>query len=159
MGVFLVGSISTIAGWVSLTRWLQKTFYLFWRHQTDFYFYYLHSCVRLYTIEIYTESTNPVYDAAPITLSSFIELDLGLACACALGLSPFIHIYRWVNNCWPFSTKPAALKKYIDAFSNRISQYFSRNRVDWISTRRFDPKISDLYQKYYSDQRRGAQCF
>ncbi|RDW78208.1 hypothetical protein BP5796_06060 [Coleophoma crateriformis] len=48
------------------------------------------SCVRLHTIGVYTLSSDAVYDAAPINLWSFIEINLGLACACGPGmLTPF----------------------------------------------------------------------
>jgi hypothetical protein len=46
------------------------------------------SCVRLYTINIYTTSKDPLYDAAPINLWSFIEINLGIACASGPGQYP-----------------------------------------------------------------------
>ncbi|KAF2158541.1 hypothetical protein M409DRAFT_61553 [Zasmidium cellare ATCC 36951] len=39
------------------------------------------SCVRLYSIKIYTESSERIRDAAPINIWSFIELNVGICCA------------------------------------------------------------------------------
>lgn len=41
--------------------------------------------VRLYSIRVYTVSTEPVRDAAPINLWSFIEVNLGMLCASGPG--------------------------------------------------------------------------
>lgn len=41
----------------------------------------LASCIRLYSVRIYTESKEPMRDAAPINTWSFIEIDVGILCA------------------------------------------------------------------------------
>lgn len=41
--------------------------------------------VRLYSIRVYTLSTEPVREAAPINLWSFIEVNLGMLCASGPG--------------------------------------------------------------------------
>jgi len=41
----------------------------------------LASCSRLYSIRIYTESAEPVRDAVPIGIWSFIEINVGVCCA------------------------------------------------------------------------------
>lgn len=43
------------------------------------------ACVRLYSIRIYTLSTEGVEDAAPINTWSFIEINLGIMCASGPG--------------------------------------------------------------------------
>lgn len=43
------------------------------------------SCIRLYSVKIYTESSQPMKDAAPINTWSFIEINLGILCASAPG--------------------------------------------------------------------------
>ncbi|KAF2087061.1 hypothetical protein K490DRAFT_1925, partial [Saccharata proteae CBS 121410] len=54
VGAFLVGGVSTVA-----------------------------SCIRLYSVRIYTESHEPMRDAAPINTWSFVEINLGIVCASA----------------------------------------------------------------------------
>lgn len=44
------------------------------------------SCIRLYTIRVYTQSDDRIYDAAPINLWSFVEVNLGLITASAPAL-------------------------------------------------------------------------
>ncbi|KAK6541429.1 hypothetical protein TWF694_007240 [Orbilia ellipsospora] len=46
------------------------------------------SCVRLYAIRIFTTSNDPIYDATPINIWSFIEMGLGILCACIPTLRP-----------------------------------------------------------------------
>jgi len=75
VSVFLVGGISTAA-----------------------------SCARLYSVKLFTESSMPLRDAAPINTWSFIEIYLGILCASASGkwemvrVSPVItclQLTRW----------------------------------------------------------------
>lgn len=46
------------------------------------------SCVRMYSIQIYTESSEPMRDAAPINTWSFIEINLGILCCSAPAIKP-----------------------------------------------------------------------
>ncbi|RMY12251.1 hypothetical protein D0868_02686 [Hortaea werneckii] len=46
------------------------------------------SCVRMYSIKIYTESSEPMRDAAPINTWSFIEINLGILCCSAPAIKP-----------------------------------------------------------------------
>lgn len=45
----------------------------------------LASCIRLYSIKTFTESRQPMRDAAPISTWSFIEINLGILCASSAG--------------------------------------------------------------------------
>ncbi|RMZ10008.1 hypothetical protein D0862_03402 [Hortaea werneckii] len=46
------------------------------------------SCIRMYSIKIYTESPEPMRDAAPINTWSFIEINLGILCCSAPAIKP-----------------------------------------------------------------------
>ncbi|KAI7162225.1 hypothetical protein KC349_g2216 [Hortaea werneckii] len=46
------------------------------------------SCIRMYSIKIYTESSEPMRDAAPINTWSFIEINLGILCCSAPAIKP-----------------------------------------------------------------------
>lgn len=61
LAVFLIGGLSTLA-----------------------------SCIRLYSIRIYTTSSEPIRDAPPINTWSFIEVNLGILCASAPSESSYV---------------------------------------------------------------------
>ncbi|KXT13540.1 hypothetical protein AC579_1395 [Pseudocercospora musae] len=48
----------------------------------------LASCIRMYSIKIYTDSRQPMRDAAPISTWSFIEVNLGILCASSAVIKP-----------------------------------------------------------------------
>lgn len=48
----------------------------------------LASCIRLFSIKIFTESPQPMRDAAPISTWSFIEINLGILCASSAVIKP-----------------------------------------------------------------------
>ena len=54
----------------------------------------LASCIRLYSIKIFTESRQPMRDAAPISTWSFIEINLGILCASAAVIKPIFSKTR-----------------------------------------------------------------
>ncbi|KAF2169243.1 hypothetical protein M409DRAFT_64975 [Zasmidium cellare ATCC 36951] len=48
------------------------------------------SCVRLYSIRVYTESPQPLRDAAPINTWSFIEINIAICCASVAVIRQFV---------------------------------------------------------------------
>lgn len=50
----------------------------------------LASCIRLYSIRVYTESPQPLRDAAPINTWSFIEINIGICCASVAVIRQFV---------------------------------------------------------------------
>lgn len=54
----------------------------------------LASCIRLYSIQVYTESKEPLRDAAPINTWSFIEIYVGMVCASAAVLRQYLNVSR-----------------------------------------------------------------
>ncbi|RDW84943.1 hypothetical protein BP6252_02533 [Coleophoma cylindrospora] len=66
------------------------------------------SCVRLNTIRVYTLSSDAVYDAAPINLWSFIEINLGLACACGPALKKLLSCLSLLPSNRSKDTNPEA---------------------------------------------------
>lgn len=54
----------------------------------------LASCIRLYSIKIFTESRQPMRDAAPISTWSFIEINLGILCASSAAIKPIFSKTR-----------------------------------------------------------------
>ncbi|KAK4502133.1 hypothetical protein PRZ48_005556 [Zasmidium cellare] len=54
----------------------------------------LASCIRLYSIKVYTESKEPLRDAAPINTWSFIEIYVGMCCASAAVIRQYVSISR-----------------------------------------------------------------
>lgn len=67
------------------------------------------SCVRLYTIRVYTVSTDPIYDSAPITTWSFIEINLGMICASAPALKVLFGRFRNNVSVVSNSTNPPTI--------------------------------------------------
>lgn len=47
-----------------------------------------HSIVRLYTIGKFTRSTDPFYDAIPINIWSFVEINAAIICASVPAMKP-----------------------------------------------------------------------
>ncbi|PPJ55176.1 hypothetical protein CBER1_05425 [Cercospora berteroae] len=54
----------------------------------------LASCIRLYSIKIFTQSRQPMRDAAVISLWSFIEINLGILCASSAVIKPIFSKTR-----------------------------------------------------------------
>ncbi|KAI5367332.1 hypothetical protein Slin15195_G024590 [Septoria linicola] len=54
----------------------------------------LASCIRLYSIKIFTQSPQPMRDAAPISTWSFIEINLGILCASSAVIKPIFSKTR-----------------------------------------------------------------
>jgi hypothetical protein len=53
----------------------------------------------MYTIRIYSDSNDPAYNSAPINLWSFIEINLGIVCACAPGMLLWVFaIDKYANH-------------------------------------------------------------
>ncbi|KXT05863.1 hypothetical protein AC578_1112 [Pseudocercospora eumusae] len=56
----------------------------------------LASCIRMYSIKIYTDSRQPMRDAAPISTWSFIEINLGILCASVAGKHDLMKAFQVV---------------------------------------------------------------
>ena len=54
----------------------------------------LASCIRLYSVKVYTESKEPLRDAAPINTWSFIEIYIGMCCASAAVIRQYVSVSR-----------------------------------------------------------------
>lgn len=54
----------------------------------------LASCIRVYSIKIFTQSPQPIRDTAPISTWSFIEINLGIICASVAVIKPLFSKTR-----------------------------------------------------------------
>lgn len=108
------------------------------------------SCVRLYTIRVYTTSSDPIYDAAPINLWSFIEINLGLICASAPALKGLFAQPRHGSGTYTISRGSSAT--VVDASRSRsLPHAYELDRLavrvdshqDWRDVSKFSIRRTD----------------
>ncbi|KAI7251519.1 hypothetical protein KC343_g2009 [Hortaea werneckii] len=89
------------------------------------------SCVRMYSIQIFTESSERMRDAAPINTWSFIEINLGILCCSAPAIKPLFFRSQRDRSAAAIAAAEAASdeKRGSGGFNRRL-----RKKDDFLTT-------------------------
>ncbi|KAI1361837.1 hypothetical protein F5Y08DRAFT_313555 [Xylaria arbuscula] len=98
------------------------------------------SCVRLYSIHIYTLAKDPFKDGVLVNLWSMVEVNIAIVCASIPALKPLVSPRKLLNErrqrrgysshiTEPFSHRPSKISEFSSPSHSRITKMDSMNRV------------------------------